>query len=186
MSIAIDIESLWHEYHDRLLRQARRHVDENTAEDIVQDVFVRALRAMRQGNGASVHVSGWLFRIARNLTYDYYRHVQVMGEQVDLNELSREDESDTDTGWYNRERTELTMADGMAPHEWAEHNEYMGMAQRALDRLTELQQQALALRVEHELDYRSIGAVMGTGEDAPKQLVTRARASLRRYMREAA
>jgi RNA polymerase sigma-70 factor (ECF subfamily) len=68
----VETETLWRELHDELLVFVRRRVDDDEAEDIVQDVFVRVhgnLLQLRSSN--SVH--GWIYRIAKNAIADHYR-----------------------------------------------------------------------------------------------------------------
>jgi RNA polymerase sigma-70 factor (ECF subfamily) len=42
-------------------------------EDVLQDTFVKALRARAEGGGVD-NVEGWLFRIAHNASLDFLRH----------------------------------------------------------------------------------------------------------------
>ena len=70
---SIDLESVWHEFHDRLFGFVRRRVaSDDDAEDIVQDVFARV--HARSNAGACVeHVGGWIFQITRHAVIDYHR-----------------------------------------------------------------------------------------------------------------
>ena len=66
------IEQLYRDEHAPVLRYLQRLVDSReTAEDLVQETFVKALRHWDQRTGASAR--GWLFRIARNTAFDYLR-----------------------------------------------------------------------------------------------------------------
>src|SRR5579871_2296593 len=57
----------------RLLNFIRRHVpDPGDAEDILQDVFYRLVEANRLLMPIE-HVTGWLFRVARNRIVDVFR-----------------------------------------------------------------------------------------------------------------
>src|SRR5579864_5691410 len=57
----------------RLLNFIRRHVpDPGDAEDILQDVFYRLVEANRLLMPIE-HVTGWLFRVARNRITDVFR-----------------------------------------------------------------------------------------------------------------
>lgn len=70
---SIDLESVWHDFHDQLFSFVRRRVaSDDDAEDIVQDVFARV--QARSGDVARVqHVSGWIFQITRHAVIDYHR-----------------------------------------------------------------------------------------------------------------
>src|SRR5215471_2150877 len=57
----------------RLRSFIRRHVtDTGDAEDILQDVFYELLQAYRMMKPIE-HVTGWLFRVARNRIVDLFR-----------------------------------------------------------------------------------------------------------------
>ena len=60
-------------YHDRLLAYVRHMLRGNSeAEDIVQDVFLRAYGALRTGE-REIAVRPWLYRVAHNRCIDYVR-----------------------------------------------------------------------------------------------------------------
>jgi RNA polymerase sigma factor (sigma-70 family) len=61
----------------RLRSFIRRHVSDNgEAEDILQDVFYELLQAYRMMKPVE-HVTGWLFRVARNRMIDLFRSRRV-------------------------------------------------------------------------------------------------------------
>jgi RNA polymerase sigma-70 factor (ECF subfamily) len=68
-----DAESLFAEYHDRLLRYLSRAAGEReTARDLTQEVFLRVSRTAIPA--APQHQrAGWLFKIARNVALDHHR-----------------------------------------------------------------------------------------------------------------
>jgi RNA polymerase sigma factor (sigma-70 family) len=73
MTAALDFDALYREYAARLRAHIRGRVTcPELAEDLTQDVFCKALAAVRRGVEVQ-HISGWLYRIARNLIIDYYR-----------------------------------------------------------------------------------------------------------------
>lgn len=67
------LDQIWHEYHTSLLSFIRRRVDvDDLAEDILQDVFIKAhsrLDTLAQAD----RVQSWIYQIARNTIIDYYR-----------------------------------------------------------------------------------------------------------------
>ena len=67
------IDQLYREYHQPIQRYLERLVSQReTAEDLVQETFIKALRHWDQHDPA-VPVQGWLYRIATNAAYDYLR-----------------------------------------------------------------------------------------------------------------
>ena len=71
--ISSDLEIIWKQYCCHLLRFIRSRVsDDDQAEDILQDVFLRVhnhLCCMPPPE----KMEAWMYRIARNLIIDYYR-----------------------------------------------------------------------------------------------------------------
>ena len=60
-------------YHDRLLAYVRHMLrGHSEAEDVVQDVFLRAYGALRSGE-RDIAVRPWLYRVAHNRCIDYVR-----------------------------------------------------------------------------------------------------------------
>src|SRR5512145_2503836 len=74
------LESLWEQYCCRLLAFIRRRVsDEAEAEDILQEVFIRAHRVLCCAPMPN-RVDSWLFQVARNLIIDHYRRRKELVE----------------------------------------------------------------------------------------------------------
>ena len=72
-TMTVALESVWDQFSDRLRSFIRARVpDEETAEDILQDVFVRihAKVGTLQDLGK---LESWLYQITRNVIIDYYR-----------------------------------------------------------------------------------------------------------------
>src|SRR5215510_6831239 len=71
----------------RLLRFIRRRVpDARDAEDILQDVFAELVEANRLLIPVE-HVTGWLFRVARNRIIDLFRRQRPEDELPALDDL---------------------------------------------------------------------------------------------------
>src|SRR5581483_2279115 len=69
-------EQAWEAFHTPLYQFIRRRVaDEATAEDLLQEVFLKIHQ-----QGASLRdarcLEGWIYQITRNLIIDYYRNWQ--------------------------------------------------------------------------------------------------------------
>lgn len=71
------LEALFRKYRRPLIAfLAQRRVDESTAEDLVQEVFMRVVRSA-SGFREEAKVSSWLFQIARNLHLDHLRKANL-------------------------------------------------------------------------------------------------------------
>lgn len=86
------IEILWNQLHVRLCRFiCSRLADEDDAEDILQEVFLRihanltTVRDMKK-------LESWVYQIARNSIIDYYRSKRT---HVELSDYPVEDEDDS-------------------------------------------------------------------------------------------
>jgi len=68
-----NIESIWEEYYDHLLMFILKKVpDKSTAEDILQDVFIKILSNI-DSLIDSTKLKNWIFQITRNAIIDHYR-----------------------------------------------------------------------------------------------------------------
>src|SRR5579872_2455221 len=71
--MVITTENVWETFSTNLKQFIlKRVVDEDNAEDILQDVFVKIhthIHTLRDGE----KLPGWIYQIARNAIYDYYR-----------------------------------------------------------------------------------------------------------------
>lgn len=68
-----DFEQIWEAYRAKLLNFVKRRVkDPDTAEDIVQDVFVKTIEKIDTLQSKE-KLQSWLFQIARNSIVDHYR-----------------------------------------------------------------------------------------------------------------
>ncbi len=78
-----DLETLWAKYHARLQAFVQSRIsDPATAEDILQEVFIRVHRQLccqPEWN----RPDGWFYQIARNLIIDYYRRRRELVELPD-------------------------------------------------------------------------------------------------------
>ena len=64
--------SLIERHGDELLAHARRMTDEQTAEDVLQDALLRALRAYPRLRHAD-HLRAWLYRVTTTTALDLHR-----------------------------------------------------------------------------------------------------------------
>jgi len=154
------------ELHDRFYPVVYRYVrfrlgNEQLAEDLASDVFIRLIEAVQRGKGPRTSIQGWLMATAANLVADYYRrsYRQPHGELA-----------------------EELPANGPLPDELAARNELGVQLQQALLSLTPDQQHVIALRFGASLSLEETAASLGKEANAIKALQFRALAALRRTL----
>ena len=70
----MDIETIYRDYHDKLLNYIRSKVKlTEHAEDICSDVFIKVQNYLGGYDSEKASLSTWIFTIARNTIIDYYR-----------------------------------------------------------------------------------------------------------------
>jgi RNA polymerase sigma-70 factor (ECF subfamily) len=79
-----NIEAIWQEYHDKLRGFIQSRVgDKSTADDILQDVFLRIHSRINTLKETS-KIKSWVYQITRNAVIDYYRVNKPMEELPEL------------------------------------------------------------------------------------------------------
>ena len=136
--------------------------DPHLAEDLVGDVFVRVVQAIRSQRFWHTSFNAWLYRIAHNVVIDHYRQrLPVLSERLD-------------DVWV-REAT----SDPRDVVEVAQDHERL---RRALDCLTRGQQEVLVLRFGQGLTARETAQLLSKTTGAVKIMQHRAVAALRRRL----
>ena len=148
--------------------------DESLAEDLTQDVFFQAIRAL-DGFDWRGAVAPWLLRIARNTVIDHWRR-SARRPEWSMSALEDDDEDDD-------RRMDRIVAEG--------DDEAMSAVEFLVDRvrisaaaehLTELQRQVVALRFASGLSIKETADVMGKSEGAIKNLQHHALRALRKHL----
>jgi RNA polymerase sigma-70 factor (ECF subfamily) len=136
--------------------------DQAVAEDMVGDVFVRALEALPSYQDTGRPFEAWLYRIAHARVVDHYRR-QSSRRVAPLDErLAADEETD--------------------PHQLAAFRDESCQAWAAVSRLTDDQQQVVSLRFIAGYSTAEVARLLGKTEGAVKALQHRALASLRRLL----
>lgn len=128
------------------------------AEDMTQDVFFKAWRAMPRYQFRGAPFSSWLFRIAHNHCVDFLRRRKPF---VPLREETLEAVTEGDSLERTMERAEIASA---------------------LARLNPSHRQVIILKFFHGLDGREVAAIMGKSEGAIRVLQLRALQALGRLL----
>ena len=139
--------------------------NEQDAEDVVQESFLRAHRQLGRFESRA-NFGTWLYRIVSNCSVDLMRSKQARHDQVRGDSL---DES----------AVELPAADVPGPERMAQSAEIETRVQRALRELSPLERAAFTLRHYEGRSIDEISATLGLGTSAAKHSVFRAVKKLR-------
>lgn len=138
-------------------------------EDMVQDVFLRVVRA-RERYEPTARFSTWLYRIVFNLAVNETQ--RAGGKELTGNEGGEITNGEDALANWRDER----VAD---PADRMEQGDVVLAVRAAIARLPEQQRMALVLAKYHDMPYVEIAGVLGSSEKAVKSLVHRARENLR-------
>lgn len=145
-------------YLDRIYRYAFHQVrDRMTAEDITEEVFVKAWKAIKSCKGKGKTFSAWIYRIAHNHIINTLRNSQKFTsiEMENIAEISSP-KLEVETKLEQQELTEM-IAD-----------------------LPQNQRQVVVLKFIDGLDNKEIGKIMRKSEGAVRILQMRALTALRK------
>lgn len=158
------IGAIYDRYFPEVYRYVRYRIgDENIAEDIASDVFVRLLDASQKKQGPQTNLRGWLIATASNAVNDHHRR------------------------HYRRPVEALSEAmpdGGPGVHSEVALREQQRLVQGALAQLTAEQQHVLALRFGQGYSIEETAAFLKKNINAVKALQFRALASLQRQIGE--
>lgn len=147
--------------------------NQEAAEDLAQDVFLRIYRA-RRGYVPTARFSTWLFRIANNLASNSRRD---RGRRKEITLGGAADSS----GLLGPRPQEQLAVDKSAfmPTRQLDKREMQAIVQKALDTLNDRQRMALLLHKFEDMSYEDIADAMEMSTAAVKSLLSRARENLR-------
>ena len=167
----VAFELLVTKYQRRIQRLIGRMVrDVDLVEDIAQETFIRAYRALHQFRGDAQFYT-WLYRIAVNTAKKFLLELK-RDPLVPEHNLAPDDDSD-ETSWRSREpTTEETPESVLAAKE-------IGLAvNAALDALPEDLREALTLREIEGLSYEEISEAMDCPIGTVRSRIFRARETI--------
>ncbi|HET8822062.1 MAG TPA: sigma-70 family RNA polymerase sigma factor [Thermoleophilaceae bacterium] len=148
-------ETIVERYRRPLMRYVSRILPPERAEDVVQQSFVKAYEAMRR-DAATLQLRPWLYRIAHNNALNALRDRGLRHAELDdrLDRVERPDQA-------------LERAQGLRE------------LVVAVQALPERQREAILLRELEGRSYEEIAVALGVTDGAVRQLLNRARQSLR-------
>ncbi len=148
--------------YDRYLDKIYRFVyyktyNKEVAEDLVSDVFMRALEKVNTFDMKRGSFSSWLYQIARNRVIDHYRTNRPTEDIDDMFDLGVDD------------RTPETL----------DAIDSLGAVTEYLQTLSAKQREIIILRVWEEKSYKEIAEIVGGTEDSVKMAFSRSIRALR-------
>ncbi len=156
------LTQLYEANFDKIYRYIALKIGDRTeAEDVTQQVFLKAIESISSFNWKGISFSAWLFRIAHNQIVDYLRR-KSKRRTVPIEETVPSKVDD--------------------PVHTAELNIEMEALAEAMKRLTRAQQEVICLRFAGDLPIAEVARMMGRSEGAVKALQHSAIISLRKIM----
>jgi RNA polymerase sigma factor (sigma-70 family) len=148
-------EAIVSRYRGALLRYCSALLGRERAEDVVQQTFVKAYDAMNRDQRPLL-LRPWLYRIAHNTAHNALRDHALRHEELDERGATAE-------------RPELEL----------ERREQLRSVLASVQELPSRQRDALVLRELEGRSYKEIAAALGVGGGAVRQLLNRARTTVR-------
>jgi RNA polymerase sigma-70 factor (ECF subfamily) len=164
-------EMLVVKYQRRIERLISRMVrDADLVQDVAQESFIRAYRALPQFRGESAFYT-WLYRIAVNTAKKML--VEMKRDPV-LTESSRSRVAEEDETY----RVDNELSDGETPEALLASKEIAATVNAAIDALSDELRQAITLREIEGLSYEEIADVMNCPIGTVRSRIFRAREAI--------
>ena len=149
-----EITILFENHADYLFNYAISRVnDEHTAEDLVQDTFISALKSYESFEGKS-KASTWLIAILKNKIIDFYRKRAREFQKESLDDISSsETYFNSKGGWIKDKRPQPWKYETVSG---IEQKEFYAILQNCLAKLKEIQRMAFVLKHMEDVDTADI------------------------------
>ncbi len=144
--------------------------DSAEQEDIVQETFIKAYRAIGRFRGDSAFYT-WLYRIAVNTAKNHLAAA-----------LRRPPAQDVDAGDGNAIRTPDRLTETNTPEVILQNDELVAAIRKSIDALPEELRQAITLRELEGLSYEDIAEAMGCPIGTVRSRIFRAREAVHKAM----
>ncbi|GLB53299.1 RNA polymerase sigma factor [Neptunitalea chrysea] len=164
----------WVQHHADILFNytVARVSDEEIAQDIVQDTFLAALKAIPNFKGEATERT-WLFAILKRKIIDHYRKINSSKGKAEVR-MQFSSEEDENKDWISLKATE----EDKNAHEVME-NEELGIAiQNCLSKLPQKQAQVFTMKTIEGLDTETICNELGLTPSNLWVIIHRARTGL--------
>jgi RNA polymerase sigma-70 factor, ECF subfamily len=158
------VATLYETHFERVARYIGVRIgDTSEAEDLASEVFVRALRSVDSYRETGAPMEAWVFKIAHNLVVDHLRKKSRRPAAVLVDEAA-------------------SLASADDPTENLERQQEVHQLHRAVSRLSEAQQQVLALRFGAGMTSEQVAQVMGKKPGAIREMQSAAVKKLREIL----
>ena len=162
----LNLEGAMKEYQSVLLRYASRVLNnEDAAQDVVQEAFIRLHGNWEKITERGVPLRGWLFRTTHNAAVDYIR------KESRRRRLHQRQSNETDPRDYASDQ-----------HDRDERHE---LVFRHLHVLKPKERSVLVLRLQEQMSYKEIATVLKRSEGYVGTLVHAATKKLSRSLKQA-
>lgn len=155
-------EITYHQYRERIYKYLLLKVNPVAAEDLTQQVFLKAMEKIHTFKGNS-SLFTWMFKIAQNIVKNEYRG------------LSRKKEDSFDFAEYESQSISL---------DFAKYVDIRIDISSALKKLNEIDQQIISLRFFVDCTLLEISKIVGMRESAVKNRLYRSLEKLRSELKE--
>ncbi len=99
--------ALYDEFADRIFGFIRIKIRDQAAEDVLQEVFIKAWRGLKTLDLEELNFSAWLYKIASNAINDYFRKYYRTPELVDIEGLPLYSDQSIQNDYSKQENIEL-------------------------------------------------------------------------------
>ena len=143
-----------------------------TAEDLVQEVFVEVYRSIKNFRGDS-KLSTWIYRIAVTKSLDYLKKMKRQKRFAKLKSLFNSE----------NEHLQIPAPEQSNPEKIFTDDDRKKILDWALNSLAENQRVAFTLSKYDELSYKEIADTMGTSVSSVESLIHRAKSNLKKKLK---
>ena len=162
-----DFLKIYNKYSDELFSFLLGRVrDENIAEDLLSEVFLKAIR-FAEGGGKVTHERGLLYKIARNCLTDFYR---TQGRTVPIQEENEREEEGVKKEFIDP----LPLVTEQIDKEFTSLE-----IKQLLSRLPKESQEIITLRYFEQLEIEEIAEILEKSEGAVRVQLHRVISALR-------
>ena len=163
------------EYKDKLFSLAMGFVhDSFTAEDIVQDVFIKLWQNIDSWQPGNARLSTWLYKVTVNHSLNKVRSSKKTSNVVDMNQFVREADDGT---------VEIQIPDqARDPHQQLENKELAELLRRAINNLPRKQRIAFVLSKYQKMSSREIAEIMELSVSNVDVIIHRAKKNLQKQI----